>query len=404
MHNISQTCNMQITANNSQFFEGCGREGPIRCIFLSEFHPCQGPKITCQVPDGYVSKDIFDAVNVYIIPKPQLQRCILTVNTLGYKIVGYPVRIDGQRYARNAYYFNLCFVCDAWARTIQYEPVIKKLAEYLIMMEDETGFLSRDDEKEELKLERITKLLTNILTDLNERKVTTIIEGETTIYLKILNHKPDPQPVLDHLVPLLCERYENTPIDVWDLTTQQVLPYINGINHVARIAAESDVEKALVKACIQNLVYHEVVQLMPLLKYSNVYMCTRNLQNLTKDRVLGQACRKFVATTSESLPSLHKILQIYSFMTHAVNLRTLCQRTCPRDNNIDERKLVTFGLQNNLIRCVNKYPICTDTPVGRQNMYTGLDSMDEICCMTGLQPSKIDEDIESDPFLTVIWK
>lgn len=43
------------------------------------------------------------------------------------------------------------------------------------MMEDETGFLSRDDEKEELKLERITKLLSNILTDLNDKKVTTII-------------------------------------------------------------------------------------------------------------------------------------------------------------------------------------------------------------------------------------
>lgn len=53
-------------------------------------------------------------------------------NTLGYKIVGFPVRIDSQRYARNAYYFNLCFVCDAWARTIQYEPVLKKLAEYLV--------------------------------------------------------------------------------------------------------------------------------------------------------------------------------------------------------------------------------------------------------------------------------
>ena len=116
-------------------------------------------------------------------------------------------------------------------------------------------------------------------------------EGETTIYLKILNHKADPPPVLDHLVPLLHEQYENTPIDIWDLTTQQVLPYINGINHVSRIAAESDVEQALVKACIQNLVYHEVVDLLPLLKYSNVYMCTRNIQNLSKDRVMGQSCR-----------------------------------------------------------------------------------------------------------------
>lgn len=100
------------------------------------------------------------------------------------------MRIDSQRYPRNAYHFNLCFVCDAWARTVQYEPVVKKLAEYLvcirlyfiksvltinlqIMMEDESGFLSR--ENEEPKMQRIQKLLTKILFDLNEKKVTTIV-------------------------------------------------------------------------------------------------------------------------------------------------------------------------------------------------------------------------------------
>lgn len=65
--------------NATQYYEGCGQEGPIRCIFLSEFHPVAGSKITCQAPDGYISKEIFDAVNVYIIPKPQLQRCVMTV-------------------------------------------------------------------------------------------------------------------------------------------------------------------------------------------------------------------------------------------------------------------------------------------------------------------------------------
>jgi hypothetical protein len=34
----------------------------------------------------------------------------------------------------------------------------------------------------------------------------------------------------------------------------QVLPYIDGFNHIARIAAEADVENNLVKACVQNLV------------------------------------------------------------------------------------------------------------------------------------------------------
>lgn len=32
-----------------RYFEGCGREGPIKCIFLTEFHHTAGPKITCQV-------------------------------------------------------------------------------------------------------------------------------------------------------------------------------------------------------------------------------------------------------------------------------------------------------------------------------------------------------------------
>jgi hypothetical protein len=41
------------------------------------------------VPEDYVSKEIFDAVSVYIIPKEQLDSCIITVNVLGHKITGY---------------------------------------------------------------------------------------------------------------------------------------------------------------------------------------------------------------------------------------------------------------------------------------------------------------------------
>jgi hypothetical protein len=39
----------------TQYCEGCGLEGPIRCIFLCEFHPTAGPKITCQVFEVYIS-------------------------------------------------------------------------------------------------------------------------------------------------------------------------------------------------------------------------------------------------------------------------------------------------------------------------------------------------------------
>jgi hypothetical protein len=96
--------------------------------------------------------------------------------------------------------------------------------------------------------------------------------------------------VFDWQVPILKPEYENMSLESWDLTSQQVLPFINGINHIARIGSLSNVENALVKACIQNLFYYNIVQLLPLFKYCNVYMCTRNLQNLTKDEKLGVEC------------------------------------------------------------------------------------------------------------------
>lgn len=240
-------------------------------------------------------------------------------------------------------------------------------------MEDETGFLSHDaDPDEPARCTRLRPLLATVLHDLNARHLCTTVVGETTIYLKIMPRLPDPPAVADQLVPLLlCADYATTgggdgsdgsngngdasvsgsDHERWDLTTQQVLPHIDGFNHIARIAAKSDVERALVKACVQNLVYYGVVQMVPLLKYSNVYMCTRSLQRLTKEPALGAACRQYVALRSgagagaggsdtggdRAPPSLQKILLMYACMRHGVNLRMLCERTAPRSNGIDER-------------------------------------------------------------------
>lgn len=85
---------------------------------------------------------------------------------------------------------------------------------------------------------------------------------------------------MDHQVPVFIKEL---PEQQWDLTTQQVTPYIDGFNHVARIAALSDVENNLVKACVQNLVYYGVVALMPLFQYGNVYCTTPKLKMLAQD-------------------------------------------------------------------------------------------------------------------------
>ena len=52
---------------------------PVKCIFLCEFHPTAGPKISCQEPENFISKEVFKTVSRYIIPKIQLQRSFLSV-------------------------------------------------------------------------------------------------------------------------------------------------------------------------------------------------------------------------------------------------------------------------------------------------------------------------------------
>ncbi|XP_050559058.1 GATOR complex protein NPRL2 isoform X2 [Spodoptera frugiperda] len=202
-----------------KYYEGCGQEGPIRCIFLCEFHPTAGPKITCQVPENYISKDIFDTVSHYIIPKVQLQRCTLTVTLLGSKILGFPVRIDNKKYARNAYYFNLCFVCDAWARTVHLEPLVKKLTEYLLSMELETEWLSKQSISGEAKA--LGGLMRQVMQDINSRRMCTLTVGTTTTHLTVVRVNSDPTPVKDHQVPVFLYSRHSFVADQWDLTTNQ---------------------------------------------------------------------------------------------------------------------------------------------------------------------------------------
>lgn len=177
--------------------EEFGKEGPIRSIFLSEFHHIAGPKIVYQYPENYVTKEVFDAVSVYIIPKPQILKKIITVNVLGVKITGYPNEIKNLKYARNALIFNLCFVCDSTSRTVHYEPAVKKLSEYLENLELENGFLSNEDSKQQ-----IPGILKHILKELNAA-------GRCTVTVTLSEQKSNVNEVVERRErrpSLLCER------------------------------------------------------------------------------------------------------------------------------------------------------------------------------------------------------
>nr|CAD7435873.1 unnamed protein product [Timema monikensis] len=122
-------------------------------------------------------------------------------------------------------------------------------------MELESHFLSEAGGQIEAGKSHLPIMFKQVIQDLNVDKMCTLTEGTTTTHLKLTRLVQDPEPVLDHQVPVFLEDQSSFQAEQWDLTTNQVLPYIDGFNHVSRIAAEADVDINLVKACVQNLVW-----------------------------------------------------------------------------------------------------------------------------------------------------
>ncbi|XP_017723463.1 GATOR1 complex protein NPRL2 isoform X2 [Chlorocebus sabaeus] len=344
----------------------------IECIFFSEFHPTLGPKITYQVPEDFISRELFDTVQVYIITKPELQNKLITVTAMEKKLIGCPVCIEHKKYSRNALLFNLGFVCDAQAKTCALEPIVKKLAGYLTTLELESSFVSTEESKQKL-----VPIMTILLEELNASgRCTLPIDESNTIHLKVIEQRPDPPVAQEYDVPVFTKDKEDFFNSQWDLTTQQILPYIDGFRHVQKISAEADVELNLVRIAIQNLLYYGVVTLVSILQVGH------------------------------KRASLRDVFQLYCSLSPGTTVRDLIGRHPQQLQHVDERKLIQFGLMKNLIRRLQKYPVrvSREEQSHPARLYTGCHSYDEICCKTGMSYHELDERLENDPNIIICWK
>lgn len=378
------------------------KDSPIKNILYCEFDSRAGPVIVHQVPSTHVSKEQFDSLRNYLIPKPELERRLCTVNALGLKIIGYPIGIDSSRYSRNRFIFNICFVCFPNLRTFHYEPIVKKLNRYFEDLELECHFLSLNHNRS-----RIPNILEEIRINLNDHKVCRIeMTPSTTINLKMVNVHPDPEDVMEELVPFLLVPKSVLKPSRWDLTTQQIIPYIDGYKHIDRIATEADVEVSLVKACVQNMIYYGFVKLIPIFQYSNCYLPTQKLVELYSDEGIRQECIEAVRRSkipSEEAPKFKTIFRIFCSMNYGITVRDLCLQYNLHTHNIDEKELIRFGLLKGLVRRVHRYPILVTNANGNDNqslsasskividLFDGNYNLDQICCEAARMNSSVKE-------------
>lgn len=382
------------------------RDHPIECMFFSEFHHVQGPKITYEYPEGYFKQQngLFDEVTNIVIPKPELQDKLTTINTGKKKVIGCAICIEGSHYPRNNYLFNFGLVLDSKHRSSPCIPMIRHLSKYMTELEKESRFVSEPDTKE-----KIPEILQSMLIELNKCGCCSVQVNETTtLYLKVFPPTVVPPEVKNHDVPILMMSLDELLADSFDLTTERILPYIDGFRHVQKIAALADVEPGLTRLCIRDLAFYGIVELIPIFQYSNTYTTTLNLAKFMNDKRLQDKCIKFVTRSGYKSPPLRDILRIFCGLTPGVTVDTLCNRHQKELGKVNERRLIQFGLIHKLIRRIHIYP----TKIGRVDgldeelfkVCTGEYNTDEICCETGLSFKELMTRIEQNPLIVLCRK
>lgn len=298
----------------------------IKAIFFTRFHHEKGSRVLHQVPEGSITPSNsssalaaplfdFDAVTTYIIPTQQFCDRLMTFCTNHHRIIGYPVCVREGKYNRNEYIFNFALVIDEaiedWAA---YGEVARKMGRLLRGLEEQGGFLSREEE-DVLESDdkgsgsgsaypvgeygsKVYALCETVLEDLNNYAECMIpIDESNTINLKLFPAHPPPPPIHSYQVPLLSISLSSltSPISS-DLTLTRIVPYINGVNSVARIAHLADTDLSLTRKALQHLAYYGCLILLDIFQFSNVYAPTADIGAFITDKSVQEECARFVCT------------------------------------------------------------------------------------------------------------
>ncbi|SCZ96574.1 BZ3500_MvSof-1268-A1-R1_Chr4-4g07440 [Microbotryum saponariae] len=372
----------------------------------------------------------FSPIREFVIPKSELCGHLITKATRTCKILGFPIRIvDDEKYNskrsiynRNAFIFNVCFIFERDAELSVFEPVVRKVARTLRILEESSSLLS--DPPPHFSM---SNLLEQLYMDLNNFSEASIRIGDFELELFLSPFYANPKPIKNSDVPLAVCALEQMKHPSWDVTLYkvraslllpippeltrlavhppQICSFINGINHVKSIAELAQVDLHLARLSIQHLVFYGAVIIVDLFQYTNSYATLPLIADVvhTMDEAeedegiqdLDSECQAYVytgaminpmlasatppmATTNlegssvGSLPNhpspssapvpFANLLGYYAQLRPGVTVTQWCERLGLDGMPIDVRRLVQFGCIKGFLRRVYAYPVWLDHP------------------------------------------
>ena len=264
-------------------------------------------------------------------------------------------------------------------------------------LEEQSRFLS--DDTAPPNSGKIYSLCEMLMEDLNNYCECMIpIDELNTLNIKLFPTLPNPASVKPWHVPLFTVRIETMVDENWDLTLLRIIPYINGVNSVKRIAMMADADVKLTKKCIKHLLFYGCVLLLDIFGFNAIYAPTAEFSNMiAKDVEMQKECARYVNTafapsaqeeaiidnatdrrtsgltmaTSQDediWPLTGKgdsidgvgIVQLFANLRQGQTVREWYAQNTNMLANIDMRRFITFGVIKGFLYRVHRYAIRTN--------------------------------------------
>ncbi|GAA5913180.1 hypothetical protein JCM6882_005810 [Rhodosporidiobolus microsporus] len=412
---------MSPVSRRDQLREESGSYTPrLVACFYSIFDPIVGPRVLHQIPEGSVATALstfpsrpegqtdaaastlspppsaglregaesgepivrsnpvlfeFASIIDFVIPKPELCGHLITKATRTSKILGFPVRIvDEEKYQggkslynRNAFIFNVCFVFERDAELSVFEPVVRKTGRTLRAMEEASSLLSNPPPGFSM-----ANLLEQVYLDLNAYCETSVSLLDIDLDLGLFPFYANPPDVKIWDVPIAVAPLDSMKSYSWDITLYNICSFIDGVNHVKRIAELAEVDLYLARQCIQHLVYYNAVIMVDLFQFSNSYAALPDIADVVQHGEeedegvtdLRTECENYVFIGARDSPPIpfSTLLTWYSHLKPGLSISSWMEELSLDSKPVDVRRMVQFGVIKGFLRRVYAFPVWLDHP------------------------------------------
>lgn len=199
-------------------------------------------------------------------------------------------------------------------------------------------------------------------------------------------------------------RFSSLQTNTWDLTVQRIIPYIDGINSVQKIAILADTDLTLTRRALAHLLYYGCILMLNTFHFHAIYATTAEIGVFVEDTKMQDECRRYIVTphspfknsiSGSSVPSSqgpgpsssfnpstsyssrnHKssnlnpssgntpqppsratVLHLYASLRQGLSLRDWCLAHASSLAHIDIRRFITFGIIKGFLYRSHRYAI-----------------------------------------------